>query len=552
MAINRYSKAIDQSLEKYVPLPLDAMFQAGEAIQKRGDLAQLQADQTEIGLASLEAYAPAQREFVNAFTNEYKTKASSLLDKYHSNAADPQFIRESRKLNMQFINDPRLKIIKETNDKVKFNEQIAARMQAEGKLFIKPEFTGADANGNLTANVGNVQGVNTLDEWTKAGQIAHASTEEIGTTITNKNNLDRWKKAITGDVEGQAKLARAFMQQGMTAEQAANAVKSSVQGLVNQYGIESKINTGLLSLDLQRANMRQNASQFAQTRADRIADQNADRANALEIARLKAQGKEEPVIKAPSFNPLPNRIGAVGALGAGTKNSIIGSGTSQYGTERPVKNEVISGKIYDITAGETTPKAANVNIENGTLTGYMNVWTYAKDGKLITMSTPTAKPNIITLENGKRYITKGGQKHEVVEKTVAKYDVFDKPTDDGDTKVVRTIYKEAAPKEAMREMGYSNAYWEGMGRVSHGAIIDSQGKAKPDWQYINKHIANDRESLMKIKEATNAYNAGTATEEHKMILQALNDFDARKNIYDLEILPYFKEQSKTKTIVEEE
>lgn len=552
MAINRYSKPIEQTLEKYVPLPLDAMFQAGEAIQKRGDLAQMAADQTETGLASLEAYAPAQRDFVNTFANDYKTKAGFLLDKYQGNTADPQFIRESRKLNMQFANDPRLKIIKETNEKVKFNEQIAAKMQADGKLFIKPEFTGVDANGNLTANVGNIQGVNTLDEWTNMGKIAHASTEEIGTTITNKNNLDRWKQAIIGDVEGQAKLAKAFMQQGMTQEQAANAVKSSVQGLMNQYGVETKVNTGLLSLDLQRQNMRQNAYQFEQTRKDRNADQAADRANALEIARLKAQGKkDDEVPKAPSFNSLPNRVGVVGALGAGTKNSIIGSGTSQYGTERPIKNEVISGRIYDITAGETTSKAGNVNIENGTLTGYMNVWTYAKDGKLITMSSPTAKPNILR-ENGKTYITKGGQKHEVVEKTVAKYDVFDKAEDNGDTKVVRTIYKEASPKEAMREMGYSNAYWEGMGRVNHGSIIGSDGKAKPDWQYINKYIANDRPTLMKIIEARNAYNNGTATEEQKTILQALNDYDSRRNIYEEEVLPYFKEQSKTKTIVEEE
>lgn len=546
MAISRYSgNGIEQTLEKYVPLPFEAMLQAGAAIQQRGDLAQQQIDQVETGLGSIETYAPAQRDFISNYVKDFRSKSTGLLDKYQGNTSDPEFVRESKRLNMQFAGDPRLKIIKETNDKIKFNEQAAGNLQAAGKLFIKPEFTGIDEKGNLTANVGNVQGVNTLDDWTKSGAIAHDSPEEIGTTITNKNNLDRWKKAIANDIQGQQRLTQAYIQQGMSPQEAANAVKSNVQGLINQYGVVSKVNTGLLGL-------RQSAYQFGVTRQDRKEDQDADRANALAIAQLKASTNKEVMPLLPSFNDFVGRVGSVGVLGIvdehnPAKNSIMGSGTSLNGTiNKKIDNQVISGKIYDITSGSALPKSANVNIENGTLTGYMNVWTIKSDGKLMITGSTTAKPQIV-VKNGKTYVTRSGKEEEIVERTVAKYDIFEKEAGKDSTTGVRTVYKVATPKEAMTEMGYSNAFYDGM-EPKHGSIKDNAGNVKLDFDYIKEYMTGNPIELENIKQAEIAFNNKTATEDQLEYLDLIENFDPKKRIYDNEIVPSFYNQTKRKNI----
>lgn len=240
MAINRFSRPLDQTLEQYVPLPFEQLNQAAAAIQQRGDLAAQQQAQTELGLASIEALAPEHRNFVNNYVNDYRTQAGALLDKVGGNTSNPDFVRGIKQLNTQFSSDPRLQVIKQANEKIKLNDQLSAKMRAEGKLFINSPFSGLDARGNLSADVPQIQGVNVLDRWSAAGKIAHDSIVDNGKGWkTNKPNLDSWKQTINNDVEGRSQLMRAYMSQGYTPEQAQQAVETQVQGLVNQYGVKT-------------------------------------------------------------------------------------------------------------------------------------------------------------------------------------------------------------------------------------------------------------------------------------------------------------------------
>lgn len=551
--INRYTNPVQNTLEQYVPLPFNELMQAGAAIQQRGDLAEQQQMAVQAGLASMEALAPAHAQFRDKFANDYKASATSLLDKYQGNTSNPEFIRDIKRLNMQFSGDPRLQTIKQGNELYKQNQQIAAKMKAEGKLYIQPEFSGVDERGNLSANVPGVTGVNTLEDWTKAGMIAHGSMEDIGTKSTNSRNLDKWKKTLNSDVEGQAKLKQAFIQQGLSPERADQAVKNSIQGLVNQYGVETKTNTALLNYGL-------NERQFAYQKQQDAAKLDLDRYKA-ETARKKAEGKGgEDLIKAPSFNEFNNRVGSVGTVKDSEGKelaTVFGSGYSQYGSSNvPVKNKTISGKIYDISSGKTVPVSKSVAISEGTSKGYLNVWVDSKSGQLLQGNAGAKQQPKIDYINGQPYAYKNGKPYRVEERTVEEISYNSTAGKKDGTEAeknpsIKTFYREAAPKEAMREMGYSNAYYGGMGRTQHGSIYDSQNKIKLDDKFINSN-QELREYYPAFKDAQKKVNNGTATQSDVDLLKQLQSYDSRKSTYDREILPYFKDQSKTKTIVDEE
>lgn len=541
MAISRYTKPVEQTLEQYVPLPFQEMMQAGKAIQERGDLAEQQQMATQAGLSSMEALAPGYAQFRDSYANDFKTKASTLLDKYQGNTSNPEFIRDIKRLNVQFSTDPRLSTIKQGNELLRQNQQIAAKMKAEGKLFIQPEFKGVDERGNLTANIPGVEAVNTLEDWTKAGSIAHGSMEDIGNKTTNARNLANWKKAIVGDVAGQERLFRAYQQQGLSPEAAKRAVQSNITGLVNQYGKEEKINTGLLNYGLAQ-------QEFAYRKQKDKEQMDIERFKA-QTARDKALGsKKDQYVTAPSFNEFTNRVGAIANIGKEGKETIFGSGQSQYGTvNQEVKNQKISGKIYDISDGNIKPVSKTIDVSEGTLTGYKNAWVNKKTGELLKTDTETSKPKIQYI-NGKPYGYKKGIPYEIEERTVAEYNynagTKDKPE-------IKTFLKTAAPKEAMREMGYSNAYYEGMGRTQHGSAFDSTGKAKLDYDFIKSNIASSPGELEQVRKAEQAFNSGTASPEQRQLLEIIQGFDTRKSIYDKEILPYFENQGKAKNITNE-
>src|SRR5882757_7228209 len=111
MAITQYSTPVQNTLEQYIPLPLDQIYKAGQAIQQRADQNQAVNDQFQSGLSSMEALAPSHRDYIKNYVSQYRQAQTNLLDKYKNNEADPDYIRESRRINMQYAADPNLRII---------------------------------------------------------------------------------------------------------------------------------------------------------------------------------------------------------------------------------------------------------------------------------------------------------------------------------------------------------------------------------------------------------------------------------------------------------
>lgn len=236
MAINRYVTPIEQTLEQYVPIPFQEMFQAGQAIQQRGDQAQAAQDAAQIGLASMEALAPAQREFVRTYSNDFTKQAGDLLQKYGNNTSDPQFVREAAKLRMQFAADPRLKIIQQTNQALKADQEVARKLSASGVKYLDPNrnFTGADQQGNLIAPTGNIRGTNFDEDLTKAFlQIRDNMVDNGRGWKTNKPNLDQLANNLQRNLDTNPVTRDAieyYKQQGLSDTQA----RQATQGLIRQ------------------------------------------------------------------------------------------------------------------------------------------------------------------------------------------------------------------------------------------------------------------------------------------------------------------------------
>lgn len=236
MAISKYTKPLEQTLEQYVPLPFEEMMQAGKAIQMRGDQADAQNAAVETGLGSMEALAQGQSKFRDTFVKDYRTQASNLLDKYKGNTSDPEFIRESRKLNLTYAADPRLQTIKQTNEFLKSQEKIKQELGAKGIKYIDPNrnFSGVDAQGNLIAPSSSVRGTNFDEDITKSFlQIKDNLTDNGRGWKTNKPNLDNlagnWIKNLDSNPVTRDAIDY-YKQQGMSDQQA----KQATAGLIKQ------------------------------------------------------------------------------------------------------------------------------------------------------------------------------------------------------------------------------------------------------------------------------------------------------------------------------
>lgn len=237
MPISEYTNPVQNTLEQYVPLPLQQMYQAASSIQQRGDLAQTQNDQVQTGLSSMEALAPGHRDFVNKFANDFKAQQSALLDKYKGNTSDPQYEQESRRLNMQFAADPRLQTIKQTNELWKKKQNIKDELDAKGIKYLdsNPNFTGKDANDNLSSNVGQLSATNFDANINQAFKDKEGAIEQVGHSLTNRRNLAKVHSSYvnqdgtlnTDNQDIQQGLAY-YKQQGLSDQAAASKVKNHV------------------------------------------------------------------------------------------------------------------------------------------------------------------------------------------------------------------------------------------------------------------------------------------------------------------------------------
>lgn len=237
MAISKYTRPVEQTLEQYVPLPFEEMMMAGKAIQARGDQAEATNTAVETGLGSMEALAPGQSKFRDTFVKDYRTNAQSLLEKYKGNTSDPEFIRESRKLNLTYAADPRLQTIKQTNEFLKSQEKIKQELDAKGIKYIDPNrgFKGVDDKGNLISpNTNGVRGTNFDEDITKSFlQIKDNMIDNGRGMKSNKGNLDNLAKSWMSNLDSNPVTRDAidyYKQQGMTDAQA----KAATVGLVKQ------------------------------------------------------------------------------------------------------------------------------------------------------------------------------------------------------------------------------------------------------------------------------------------------------------------------------
>lgn len=371
---NPYYSAVDQTLEEYIPLPFQEMVQAGQAIQQRYDQAEAMNIGTDTMLSSIEALAPAQREYVNNYVGQYRQSASQLYDKYNGNISDPNYIRESRRLNTKFANDPNLKTIKATNEALLANRDIENKLAAQGQLYVRPQFTGTDQQGRLTSNVGQIRAVNTLGDWANRLKMAASTTTEVGNTITNRPSLEQASSEIMSAIQSGAPevrdLIQAYQTQGMSPEQAAAQVAADAQRLSGQYAVSEETNWNRMNYNLR-------ASELAETRAARQAK-----------AAASAQSSGVPAggtYFVPGITPKPDGSGVIAERDVVDNLEIPLAGKSNVNFNTPFQG-VLSGERFVMKGGRFN----NVNEKKqGSTT--------LKDGTFVNVSVPFV---ITSVENG--------------------------------------------------------------------------------------------------------------------------------------------------------
>lgn len=257
---NPWFSAVQQTAPTYVPLPFNELMQAGQAIQGRYDANLSALDQTAVGLASIEARLPGHRQYVADYANKFQTEASELLSRYNNNAADPQFTRELTRLRSRYANDPNLRTVMMANEADKRNAELAAKMAAEGKLFINPQARGIDSQGRLINDVGQVRAVNTLENWEDRLKIAHQSMINDGQGWeSNEPNLMSARSQIEQAIQSGAPevrdLIQAYVSQGMSPEDASRQVLTNYQRLSGQYGVKRDRDWGYDNNLISRANL---------------------------------------------------------------------------------------------------------------------------------------------------------------------------------------------------------------------------------------------------------------------------------------------------------
>lgn len=367
MSLNEYSSPVQNTLEQYVPLPLEMMYKAASAIQARGDIAQNQSDQVQTGLSSMEALAPGHKDFVNKFTSDFRTQQSTLLDKYQGNTSDPQYEQESRKLNMQFAADPRLQTIKQANELYKKKENIKDELNAKGIKYIdsNPNFTGTDSSGNLTSNVGGVHATNFDTNINQAFKDKEQAIEQVGNTLTNRRNLGKVYSSYA-DANGNLNTNNSDIQQGLSyyKQQGMNDTQAKAAVL-------NHVNAGLgYAHDLK--DHFYEISPYQQAELDLEKQKEADKAKAGQAGpppfQLLDFGK--PIVSTPGGNPdqptsddtprskLANQIDA-------TLKGLQGNNLSNHQKEIDATDEALSKYSNDIKSGRAQVVNHKMNIATG-------------------------------------------------------------------------------------------------------------------------------------------------------------------------------------------
>lgn len=302
MARNNWFTAVEQTLPEYVPLPMQMLAQASQAMQTRQDTNMANIDAVGTGLASIEARLSGHKQYVDNLTNNYRQEVDSLLTKYNNNATDPQFARDFNRIKTKYANDRNLSTITLANEAAKRNDAIAANLAAEGRLYINPQGTGLDAQGNLISDVGQIRQVNTLADWGNRLKIAADTFNEEGNLITNKTSLTAAKKQIEQSIKDGAPevtdLVNAYVTRGMSQKDAINQVAQDARRLTGEYAESSKTNWQKLQFEESvRSRREQMALQRAKLRAEQQASnpQMGGQPNMFETTFVEERASTNPL-----------------------------------------------------------------------------------------------------------------------------------------------------------------------------------------------------------------------------------------------------------------
>lgn len=578
MAISEYSTPVQNTLEQYIPVPLDQMMRAGQATQQRYDQSQDLDSSTQSGLASIEARSSGYQQYVNNAVSSYKNDMSSLVDKYNGRIDDPQFQREQKQVINKYKNDPNWQVIKQGNQNIQMDQEIAAKLRAEGKLVLNPtsKFTGTDKSGNLTAYTPGVKEVNTLDDWDKALQIAHGSMNFDGKGYnTNKYNLGRAKSAILTDITNNGPqtrdLMQAYQEQGYTPEQAKQAVLSNVGTMANKYGEVKTRDEGYFSNILQGESIRQNAKFHNDEIQSRKDIASAHDAAMIERARIMA-----------SKHKNPDGSDVITPYAVPTNNSPIAAGSDNlraYTADQsnvPINADIkyptnVSGKYFKIDPKESSEQnkinqTGGFKVNQGSIVGAKNIWV-TEGGNLVVGGKDYSVTQKTDPKTGKIENYLGNQK--VHKQTVIEYNDANSEGksgaegDHGSWKPV-SYYKLANKDEAIRFMGPQAASYEEKNKNNqfYNASIkqntDGTVSANQKFKYpnINKiaeiahYTGSDVNQLQQsIKQDIDQLNSkGISKDKFEQLRQMLDDNFTDSLYHQNVIVPQFSNPTKTKSI----
>lgn len=236
--MNRYQTPVQNSLESYVPLPLDGLAKAGAAIQGRYDQNELADTTANTTLSNIRAENPDQQVVVKQMAGQYRDDASALLDKYQHRYDDPGFKREQQSLIQKYSNDPRYAAVTATN--AAYDEKakaISKENEAGNEWFdADPNFKGVSEGGRFNVPTqGIIRSTYAADIAKRAGEYKDSKYYD-GTTsnvpqltglvdrISNVNDPEFAKERM--------QAARHQMKYGVPPEQAMAAGIKEITGIV--------------------------------------------------------------------------------------------------------------------------------------------------------------------------------------------------------------------------------------------------------------------------------------------------------------------------------
>lgn len=355
MARNQWFTAVEQTLPEHIPLPMEQLFQAGQAIQQRYDTNMANIDAVGTGLASIEARLSGHKQYVDNLSKNYRTEVDQLLTRFNNNASDPQFAREFNRIKTKYANDRNLSTIALANEAAKRNDMVAAELDQKGLLYINKNGTGLDENGNLISDVGNIRQVNTLQDWESSLTKAYQSSSEVGNMITNEPSLNKAKQSITEAIAkgdpAVTDLIEAYETRGFTRDQAVNKVVQDANRLMNSYNAESKTNIPKLQLEQSERHFRQQMA-FRREEAKARSQAEGGSSSGLPPRMFELRVSEQPgardVITGKSANVVVGD--KVDILGMGVQTPIFATSTQYLDRKLDVGTTLRSGKVHEFSS----------------------------------------------------------------------------------------------------------------------------------------------------------------------------------------------------------